>query len=346
MITCAAAYNVVVRGNNMNRLRFAWLAAFALLVSALPATASKTHEFPGTFVLNDQANAFSKSAADKADAELRGTTFDRPVHFIVETFAKIPDDKKTAFDAAADKKKFYHDWAHELYSKNKDRGIYVQIVKTGHIEVVVDDQIAERGHFTNQDTAALVKKFAEAFNRAKGKTGTEAQADRDQGLQDATEFVVSQLKGAKNAGKAPHPAPKTEHAPKASTGMGIGGWLCIGLVALLGVWLVIGLFRAFSGGGGGGGMGGGGGGGFMTSLFGGLFGAMAGMWLYNSFFGHGSMFGGSDAYASDNTGYGDSGGGSYDDSGAGDTSGDYGGGGDFDGGGDWGGGGDFGGGDF
>ena len=55
---------------------------------------------------------------------------------------------------------------------------------------------------------------------------------------------------------------------EAPGGMSIGGWICLGLCVLLGVWLVIGLIRAFTGGGGGyggGGYGGGGGGGFGSS---------------------------------------------------------------------------------
>jgi uncharacterized membrane protein YgcG len=92
------------------------------------------------------------------------------------------------------------------------------------------------------------------------------------------------------------------------------------LLVLLGVWLVFGLMRGLSGAGGGGG--------FFPSMLGGLFGGMAGMWLYDSMFRGGGLSGsegGSDGY---------SGGGDWGDSG---TSG----------GGDWGGGGDFGsGGDF
>ena len=69
----------------------------------------------------------------------------------------------------------------------------------------------------------------------------------------------------------------------------LGAWLCIGVVVLLGIWLVFALVRAFTGGGGGGGGGGygggggGGGGGFFPALMGGLFGAAAGMWLYDCF---------------------------------------------------------------
>lgn len=325
----------------MNRISTTLAMAAALLgagLIALPAQATAARGPTGTFVLNDTAKAFSKDADAKGQAILSGSHFDRSVHLIVETFPEVPTEKKAEFEKATDKKKFYRDWAKELYRKNQDRGIYVQIVMTGHIEVVVDDQTAERRHFSNEDSNTLAKKFADAFRKAKDLKGEEAQAARDQGLVEAAEFVVSQLKGTKVGSDA---APVGEKKRSGGIGgMSIGGWICLGLFVLLGAWLVIGVIRAFTGGGGGG-SGPGGGGGFMTSLFGGLFGAMAGMWLYNSMFGHGGMFGGaSDAYAGDSSGYGDSGG----DYGAGDTGGDYGGSADF-GGGDFGGG-DFGGGDF
>ena len=118
------------------------------------------------------------------------------------------------------------------------------------------------------------------------------------------------------------------------------------LIGLVLAWVVVAIFRAMSRGGnpGGGvpapGMGGGG---FFSSLLGGMFGAAAGMWLYDQFSGHHSS-----AYAADadERGNGDSGfsGQDTDYSGSGDSfgsdssSGDAGGG-DF-------GGGDGGGGDF
>src|SRR5262249_18407975 len=88
-------------------------------------------------------------------------------------------------------------------------------------------------------------------------------------------------------------------------------WLalvCPLLIVIGVVWLVIGLVRAFTGMGRGGAPGapgqgavgpgygapgyggGGGGGGFFSGLMGGLFGAVAGNWIYHSFFGGGGSF--------------------------------------------------------
>ncbi|MFQ3650773.1 MAG: hypothetical protein SNJ75_10600, partial [Gemmataceae bacterium] len=123
-------------------------------------------------------------------------------------------------------------------------------------------------------------------------------------------------------------------------------WLCIGLMVLMGLWLVVGLIRAFSGvGGQAGAAQPGGGGGFLSSLLGGLVGAAAGMYLYNSFFGSGtsSVFGSSPTgdpnAGADNSPQADGGGGDWGgDAGGGDWGGDAGGGdwgGDAGGGGDW-----------
>lgn len=136
-------------------------------------------------------------------------------------------------------------------------------------------------------------------------------------------------------------------------GFGLGSLLGIGLV-IIGVLFVVRLLgslfgagRGYAGqpgrmGAPGYGGGGGGGGGFMSSLFGGIGGAMAGNWLYDQFSGrHG---GGS----VDSSTYGDAGGtpasGADEWSGGGDTTGDWSGGDAGGGGGDWGGGGGDGGG--
>jgi hypothetical protein len=68
-------------------------------------------------------------------------------------------------------------------------------------------------------------------------------------------------------------------------------YVIIGLVVLLVLWLLIAIIRAMSGAGRPS-DGKGGGGGFFPSLLGGLFGASAGMWLYDNFFSGQSTAGG------------------------------------------------------
>jgi uncharacterized protein len=148
------------------------------------------------------------------------------------------------------------------------------------------------------------------------------------------------------------------------------GWIVLAAIVFLGFWLVMTIFRAIGRGLGGGGPAGpggpggygygGGGRGFFSSMLGGIFGAAAGTWLYDSFRGGGhsnawgdsqnpNSFGSNDAAPpGDEPGAGDfsgdpgGGGGDFGgDSGGGDSGGDSGGG-DFGSGGDFsGGGGDF-----
>ena len=331
-----------------------------------PAFAAKTPQ-AGQLTVNDEAKAFTPDGVKKAEEAFHAKTFKSVTHFHVHTVTAVPDTKKKDFDAAkADKTKapaFFLDWARELAKADHDRGVYTFVYmsedgKSFYILTLADSQTDRARGFDDADGKKTTEKLIAAFRAAKEKSGEEAQKARDAGLLEATNFVIDQLKNT----SANDAATGTTHSSDAkSGGSSIMGYVCIGIVALLGIWLVIGLIRAFTGGGGGGygpgGYGGGGfgggGGGFMTSLLGGMFGAAAGMYLYDQFMGHhgsdlsagqsGGDYGGTSADA----GAGDFDGGSA--GGGGDLGGgDYGGGdlggGDF-GGGDFGGG-DFGGGDF
>jgi hypothetical protein len=327
------------------------MAVVAAGLVAAPALADKVTSAPGTLNVFDEGKLFTSAGIDKAKSAMNGTTFNHGLTMTIDTYGSIPEDKKASY--SKDKEEpFFRSWAQELAKNDKARGIYVLVCRSpGYVEVIADRETRDRG-FKHEHEVKLKNTLLASFRSAKDKPEAEQFEIRDKGLKAAVDYVVSDLKDTHVAGGTTHT--NTTNTKKAG-GMSIGGWICLGLCILLGVWLVIGLIRALTGGGGGGygggGYGGGGGGGgFMSSLFGGLFGAMAGMWLYNNMFGHSGMMGGTDAYAGDN--YGGGGGG---DTGAGDFGGDEGAGGSFDdggtgggdyggGGGDWGGGGDTGGG--
>jgi hypothetical protein len=327
-----------------------WMLAPALvagwLMAAGPAPAAP---------VNDEAGLFSADAVKKADQVIQKIQRDYGTGLTIDTVPRIPANLEGKFKQLG-KDEFFRDWAESKAKRERDKGIYVLICKNpGRVEVLVDEQTRAK-NFTLRDRNALVKTMLVRFGEKKW----------DEGLLDGVNFVESSLRtnGAKPQRQGQSQANKSETAPPPAGGSakrggswmdnfgGIGGLICIGVVVLLGLWLVFGLIRAFTGmgrggygpgggyGGGPGYGGGGGGGGFMSSLLGGMFGAAAGMWMYNSFFGGGSHFG-SSAYG----GTTPTGGGEPADTGAGDFSGDAGGGGDFggdDGGG--GGGGDVGGG--
>ncbi len=341
----------------MKRLANGWAILTALLVGGViavptPALASKVvasaaKQQPGTLHVYDQGKLFTEAGIDKAKSTFGNTKFDHGLTLTIDTYKELPEGKKGEYSKEKEGK-FFKDWAVTLAKDDRAKGIYVLVCRSpGYVTVIADKTTRERG-FTNEDEKKLRDTLLASFrDAAKEKDAAKQSQIRDTALLASVNFVAEDMKNTtvRAMGNPAHSDGPTTQARK--TGMGIGGWLCLGLGVLLCVWLVVGLIRAFTGGGGGGGFGGGGGGGggFGTSLLGGLFGAMAGMWIYNHMFGAGGMFGSSDAYAGDGGYSGDTG---ADTSGDGDFSGDTGAGGSYDdGGGDFGGGGgDFGGGDF
>jgi uncharacterized protein len=327
---------------------------------ALPAFAESKPQPKKAGVLHVYGNAdtklFSEDGIKRAESSMRGTQFEGGMMLTIDTYPKIPDDMKASYKED-EKARFFNNWAKKRAGDDKAKGVYVLICRSpGYVEVIATNTTRERG-FSDDDKVVVRDTFLNAFKEAAkakqdGKSDAEIVKIRDDALVSAVSFVANDLQDTHVPATA-----TTKSDTKKAGGMSVGGWICLGLCILLGVWLVIGVIRALTGGGGGYGPGGGyggGGGGFGSSLLGGLFGAMAGMWLYNSMFGgHHDMGGGSDAFAGDgasDAAAGDDGdfsgdggaGGGYDDGG-----GDWGGGGDMGGGGgDWGGGGGDFGGDF
>jgi uncharacterized protein len=344
--------------------------------------------------VKDNAGFFSKEAIEKANKKITEIKRDFSKDLMIETFAEAADKEKVKENRA----KYFAAWAKQRYEALDVQGIYVLMCKSPRrVEFYMGDR-TKRKAFTPEDRKKAVAVLTTHLNKK--------PPDFDGGLLALVNDVDRTLE--RNIGRAPpstssksSTAGKTAATPakKSEGGLmsSIWGWICIGLVALLVLWLVIGLIRAFTGrgsrptggypdrpgyapqaggygpgGGYGGGGGGGGGGGFFSSLLGGMVGAGAGMYLYDTFFrSHPPsvpMGGGSSAYAggtpaststpSDRSEGGDAGGADWGDdqgSAAGDTGGDDsgggdwgGGGGDDTGGGDWGGGGgdDTGGGDW
>jgi uncharacterized protein len=350
--------------------------AAAVLAGGLTATPIRAEKVPvhGVMKVDDKGGLFSTEGVTKAKDAFDGTEFKSTTHFFVYTVDSIPEGKKAAFDAAkkeADTRgRFFKDWAKDL-ARSKDRkgDVFVLLYHTDKnyfAAAVSDEQSDVHRHMTDKKLSEINAVFNRALKTLHdGKVaGDPAKKEMDAALMSATELVISDLKDT-SAPEAGHKASGGNQVHNERKGSGVGGWICMILCILLGVWLVTALIRAFTGGGGGyggggygGGPGYGGGGGFFTSLLGGMFGAAAGMWMYNNFFG-GSSY--NDAMAGDsygNDGTADTGDGNYDGGGeAGDGGGDWGdsgggdagggdwGGGDAGGGGDWGGGGgDFGGG--
>jgi uncharacterized membrane protein YgcG len=318
-------------------------------LTAAPAVLGQGKNDPPRKV-NDEAGLFSKKAITEANDEVAAIKRTYHKDVLIETREKGPPKDK------------FHDWAEEQAKEHRVNGIYIVITKDPkHFEVLVGNETIRKGFFTVDDRT----KVKQTLHDNLGKQPDEALLKSVEAIRKAFERNAPNAQ----AEAAPaHPAVHPEHGvahPSVLGGLfsGIGGIICVGLVVLLVVWVVIALIRAMSGGVGGAGYGapgyGGGGGGFFPSLLGGMFGAAAGMWMYDHFFGGHSGYSDYGAshptstdygnapadqptdagsgYSGDGGDYGDQGGGGGDWGGGGDGGGDFGGGGgDFGGGGgDW-----------
>ncbi|MGH7226830.1 MAG: TPM domain-containing protein, partial [Gemmataceae bacterium] len=252
-------------------------------------------------IIKDDGKFFSAEAVNKANDKIKKIAQDHNKDLLIETFPEIPADLKK--DYTPDKKKeFFEKWARDRAHENAVNGVYILICKKpGYLKVEVGNETQKKA-FTPRNRNELAKNLTDKFKKEK----------YDEGLLEAVDFYAKTLR--ENLGRAhgarakaseewPGHGRKMASAAPASANRGgnpIMGWICIGVVVLLALWLVFALIRAFTGAGrggsggyGGGGYGGsgGGGGGFFSSLLGGMFGAAAGMWMYDHFFHSGSSMG-------------------------------------------------------
>ena len=342
--------------------KFGLLSVIAAIFAAGPVAATEVgKKLPAHLIVEDSASMFSAEAIEKAKrviADSKGSD-GREVH--VETYSKLSESDQKKYDAAKTKETketFWKDWV--LNKAKGDKGVIIAISRSpGHVEVLTSEKM---GKFVTADDRKEVRKIlltsfgAAADAKKAGKSDAEQMEIRDKGLVSAMDYVGRRLPpdfGTQASTSQSAPTSATAEKAEKAGGSNIMTYVCIGIAVLLGLWLVMGVVRAFSGGGGGGGMGGGGGGmgggggggGFMSSMLGGMFGAAAGMWMYDQFSGGHSNH----AYGNDsgNTGGGGTGNEAVTDDGTfredNSTGGDFDGGGDAGGGGggDMGGGGDF-----
>ncbi len=336
------------------RWLFAIPVALATMLAAARADAS---------AIRDGAGMFSKEVVAKAKAELDRLERTTHVPVVIETMDSIAGLDSDA--TAADKKKAIDALAIHRDQAIDAAGVYVLISKREHLisHVLVRERYADLLSIDKRD--AIREAFIDDFKKK----------NFDGGLKRAVETIERSLEGGavrNKAARVPAPFPHRAVAARGAGGGSTMGTFLLIVAGIFGVLLVLrllgGLFgrsagpgmpgagmgmgRPGMGGGPGyyGGPGyGGGGGGFMSGLFGGLGGALAGNWLYDQFSGRHGHMGSADVAgpADSSAGYTDAGGdaivGADDDPGGG-ASWDDGGGADV-GGGDWGGG-DAGGGDW
>ncbi len=298
-----------------------------------------------------------------------------------ETFAAVPADKVETVSKmdAKQREAFFSSWVHDRAEATQSRGIVVLMCRQpSHLNVWVGKPIQQAGFGAAQ--AKTVKEAMLTSFRAK---------EYDKGLTNAVSLLSTTFSGLKapvsksatqtsrDSKHAGQPTPAAvrhvpaasvpgQHAPShahqaplhANQASAWPGIITVLMLVVGGVFAISMISRMFGGGGhsqGGygapGGGYGGGGGGFMNGLAGGIFGAVAGNWLYNQFSDHSASAGehhshGSSLDSSDSSNGGgfDSGSGSSDTGFSGGTDfggGDFGSGDSGGGGSDFGGGGDF-----
>lgn len=281
--------------------------------------------------IRDGGAFFSDDA--KADASRTIGDVERTLKkdIVIETFPEIPEAVKGGVNVAdkAALNRLFVEWAEKQARQQAVNGVYVLISKQpAHLQVVVGNQTLKQ-LFTTTDRDALVSTM---------RTKLHAR-DNDGALREGVNFVASTMRA--HAAGSGH-AGTVQKSDSQSTESGFGsGWLLPVIGGLLIGWIIFGLLRAMMNRGGAGAAGmpqGAGGGGFFSSLIGGMFGAAAGMWMYNQFLGSDSHAStpsdhnanGDGGVSGQDTDYSSSGSDFGNDSGGGDSGGgDSGGGGDF-----------------
>ena len=261
--------------------------------------------------LNDAAGFFSPATRTATEQAIQRLATEHAVDLHIETISGLPAADRDRLKSASDSEKsvYYRKAISKLARSVQAHGLVIAIWRSpGHVQVEYSQELKARG-FTAQDQSqvrdALLTGFrAKEFDRAL----TDAVA--------ATETIAGRL-GKKvaagpGAGGAMHPAAAPGAAAPALDLFGQGpgqanqaggSWITVAIVvvvAIVGLRLIGGLLGALFGGGGAAGAPAmGGGGGMFGSLLTGMFGAMAGHYLYDSFFsGHGA---GHSAFGADPT---------------------------------------------
>ncbi|MBN8419445.1 MAG: hypothetical protein J0L73_11050 [Verrucomicrobia bacterium] len=285
--------------------------------------------------IQDDGAFFSEFAKTNASGTIQEVATKLRKDIAVQTFAAVPEDMKAAVLQASKSatNRGFSQWAEQLARSKGVNGVFILLVKQpAHLQVVVGND-TQRQAFTLMDREKLVQIMIQQLRDKKS----------DDALIDGVNFISTTMHSHRSGGAVQ--AGGKSHAAQ----QGGSSWLStilIVMVIFVGFNLIRSLFRAMSGGGSSaGGVGQPYGGGFFQNMMGSMFGAAAGMWMYDQFFGsHSSAANLGDhhtdmnpndggGFSGTDTDYSSSGGSFGDDSGGfggGDSGGgDFGGGGDF-----------------
>ena len=292
----------------------------------------------GTGGVRDNGDFFSDSAKKEATRKISEIESQFKKELVVETFAAVPEEIKRGVDLT-DKtalKRMFDQWTLREAKQQNVNGIYILISREpAHLQIVIGNDTRNKA-FTEKDRDSLATLM---LSRLRAKQNDEA-------LSECVKFISTTMSGHAS------PSSRVNSATSSTASSSVRasrteqatpwGWIITAVIGIAAVWLIVGVLRSFMGGrgatAGSGMMPGGGGGGMFNSLLGGMFGAAAGMWLYDQFSGsHGNAWGGeqenrgtgSTGFSGQDTDYSGTGGDFDGDYSGGDSGGSDGGGGDF-----------------
>lgn len=248
-----------------------------LLVAGCLLTVANTRALGSE--VRDQAGLFSPAAIKQADETIRVMQRDFRKELLVESFPGVPDNRKADYER--NREQFFANFLRERAQAARVDGIYVLLMKelpphSVRIQVGVGEATRQRA-FLASDRDALVRVLQASFREKK----------YDDGLREAAAFVERTMRhnlaGSPAVGAV---RPATAVAQKSSEWSWLP-WLLLIVGGIIVVSFVMRLLRGSAGSAGGSVppvLGSSGGGGFLSSLLGGIGGAMAGSYLYDRFF--------------------------------------------------------------
>jgi uncharacterized protein len=259
--------------------------------------------------VRDDAPFFSTDATSQANQIIRRIQSTHRKDVLVQTYPSIPDRLKGDYEAQG-KARFFETWAENIGRENKVNGIVIVICKDpSHLDAVIGQDTRQKA-FTDDDRRDLVSQLLASFK----------SKEFDRGLIDGVKLISDRMdrhlgSGAVSGSAAPSSGGATPAYPgntgssrsvptTGGGGFSMGGMLCVGIGALLVLFIVTRLFNRNRGAGYGGPAGGGypqqggyqgqgggyppggypqggGGGGFGRGLLGGLLGGAIGSWGYD-----------------------------------------------------------------
>lgn len=244
-----------------------------LVIAAWLSFIANTHAVGSE--VRDQAGLFSPAAIKQADDTIRVMQRDFRKELLIETFPGVPDNRKADYER--NREQFFAEFLRERAQSAGVDGVYLLLMKerpphTLRIQVGVGEATRQRA-FLASDRDALVRLLQTSFREKR----------YDDGLREAATFVERTMRH----NLAGRPAVGVPASMQSNSEWSWLPWVLLFVGGMIVVSFVMRLLRGAAGSTGGNVppvLGSSGGGGFLSSLLGGIGGAMAGSYLYDRFF--------------------------------------------------------------